>query len=154
MNMVHLTKCQIITINLTKPYPFNMANLTKPWLVWWTFVHFDQIFGLTFGQIGHLMKCNICFSCPKPLIKMDKPFGQCGHFDQVGLLKSRDFLYFANLSLFILFTLLSLIGDYYSTLHFTIYMVMYFYLLHWIWVLVVHLALKFSSWCSGVFYQF
>ncbi len=40
MNMAHLTKCQIIMVNLTKgqirmvnlikPYPFNMANLTKP----------------------------------------------------------------------------------------------------------------------------
>jgi hypothetical protein len=27
MNMVHLTKGQIRTINLTKHYPFNMANV-------------------------------------------------------------------------------------------------------------------------------
>jgi hypothetical protein len=41
MNMVHLTKCQIIMVNLTegqikmvnltKPYPFNIANLIKTW---------------------------------------------------------------------------------------------------------------------------
>jgi len=30
-------------------------------------------------------------SCHKPLIKMDMPFGQCEHFDQVDLFKSRDF---------------------------------------------------------------
>jgi hypothetical protein len=63
MNMVHLTKCQIIMVNLTKgqikiaklikPYPFNMANLIMPWPFWWTFVHFDQILGLTFDQIGY-----------------------------------------------------------------------------------------------------
>jgi hypothetical protein len=63
MNMVHLTKCQIIMVNLikdqikmtnlTEPHPFNMANLIKPWPFWWTFVHFDQILGLTVGQIGH-----------------------------------------------------------------------------------------------------
>jgi hypothetical protein len=29
MSMVHLIKRQIITVNLTKPYPFNMANLIK-----------------------------------------------------------------------------------------------------------------------------
>ncbi len=39
--------------DLVKPYPFNMANLTKPWPFGWTFVHFDQIFNLTFGQKGH-----------------------------------------------------------------------------------------------------
>jgi hypothetical protein len=40
MSMAHLIKCQIImgnlmkdqikTVNLPKPYPFNMANLIKP----------------------------------------------------------------------------------------------------------------------------
>jgi hypothetical protein len=35
----------------------------------------------------------MCFSCPKPLVKMDIPFGQCWHFGQVGLLKSHDFLW-------------------------------------------------------------
>jgi hypothetical protein len=25
---------------------------------------------------------------------MDMPFGQCGHFDQIGLTKSHDFLYY------------------------------------------------------------
>ncbi len=40
MNMAHLTKCQIIKVNLTKgqirmvnlikPWSFNMANLIKP----------------------------------------------------------------------------------------------------------------------------
>jgi hypothetical protein len=30
MSMVHLTKHQIIIVNLIKPYPFNMANLIKP----------------------------------------------------------------------------------------------------------------------------
>jgi hypothetical protein len=29
MNMVHLIKCQIIMVNLTKPYPFNMVNLSS-----------------------------------------------------------------------------------------------------------------------------
>ncbi len=29
--MVHLTKGQIMMVNLTKPYQFNMANLTMPW---------------------------------------------------------------------------------------------------------------------------
>ncbi len=63
MNMVHLTKGQIIMVNLIKgkikmvnlikPYPFNMANLTKPWPFWWIFVHFDQIFGLIVGQKSH-----------------------------------------------------------------------------------------------------
>jgi len=41
MNMVYLIKCQIIAVNLFKGqirminliqlYPFNMANLSKPW---------------------------------------------------------------------------------------------------------------------------
>ncbi len=31
-----------------------MVNLIKPWPFWWTFVHFDQLFGLTLGQKGHL----------------------------------------------------------------------------------------------------
>ncbi len=54
--MVHLTKCQIIvvnlikgqirTINFNKPYPFNMANLIKPW-------PFDKIFNLTLGKTCH-----------------------------------------------------------------------------------------------------
>jgi hypothetical protein len=104
MSMVHLTKCQIIMVNLiknqirivnlTKPYTFNMANLTKPF--WWTFVDFDQIFNFTLGHIYHFSETywsNItCFSYPKPLIKMDIPFCQCGHFNQVGFLKSHDFL--------------------------------------------------------------
>jgi hypothetical protein len=30
----------------------------------------------------------MCFLCPKPSVKLNIPFGQCGHFDQVGLLKS------------------------------------------------------------------
>jgi hypothetical protein len=34
----------------------------------------------------------MCFSCPKPLIKIDIPFGQCENFNQVGLLKSHDVL--------------------------------------------------------------
>jgi hypothetical protein len=64
MNMVYLTKCQIKLVDLTnnqikmvnliKPYPFNMANLTKSWPFWWTFVHFDQMFGLTVGQKDHI----------------------------------------------------------------------------------------------------
>jgi hypothetical protein len=32
------------------------------------------------------------FSCPKPLVKMNISFGQCEHYDQVNLLKSRIFL--------------------------------------------------------------
>jgi hypothetical protein len=32
MSMAHLIKGQIKMVSLTKPYPFNMANLTKPWL--------------------------------------------------------------------------------------------------------------------------
>jgi uncharacterized protein YhhL (DUF1145 family) len=51
--MVNLTMGQIKMVNLTKPYPFNMANFIKPWFILWTFVHFDQILSLTFGQIGH-----------------------------------------------------------------------------------------------------
>jgi hypothetical protein len=35
----------------------------------------------------------MCFSCPKLLIKIEIiPFGQCGHFNQVDLLKNCDFL--------------------------------------------------------------
>jgi hypothetical protein len=51
--MVNLIKSQIRMVNLIKPYPFNMANLTKPWPFWWTFVHFNQIFGLAFGEKNH-----------------------------------------------------------------------------------------------------
>jgi hypothetical protein len=43
-------------------------------------------------QSNLLIKCNMCFSCPLLLIKMDIPFGECGHFNEVGLLKSCDFL--------------------------------------------------------------
>jgi hypothetical protein len=92
MNMVHLTKSQIKMFNLTKPYTFNMTNLIKPWPFWWTFVHLDQIFHLTFSQKVTLVKCNMCFQCSKPLVKMDIPFGQCGHFYQVGLIKTLCFL--------------------------------------------------------------
>ncbi len=31
MSMVHLIKGQIKMVNWSKPYPFNMANLIKPW---------------------------------------------------------------------------------------------------------------------------
>jgi hypothetical protein len=43
-------------VNLIKPCPLNMANLTKPWPFWWTFVHFDYIFGLTLGKNFTLIK--------------------------------------------------------------------------------------------------
>ncbi len=59
MSMVHLIKCQIIMVNLikgqirmvhlTKPYSFNIVNLAKLW----PFVHFDQIFCLTFSPKCH-----------------------------------------------------------------------------------------------------
>jgi hypothetical protein len=53
MSMAHLTKYQIMMVNLIKPYPFNMANLIKPWPLW---VHFVQIFSLTFGKKVILVK--------------------------------------------------------------------------------------------------
>jgi hypothetical protein len=34
----------------------------------------------------------MCFSCPKLLVEMDIPFGQCEHFGQVDLSKSNDLL--------------------------------------------------------------
>jgi hypothetical protein len=58
---------------------------------------------------------------------------------------------FVNIGLFIPLILLSFIGDYYSSLHFIICMVLYLCLLCWIQVRVVHLNLKFSFWYSGVF---
>lgn len=66
-------------------------------------------------------------------------------------MQGEKYMCFANLVLFISFTLLSLIRDSYSSLHFTNSMVMYFYLSCWIWIPIVHLALIFSSWCSGIF---
>jgi len=51
--MVNLIKGQIEIVNLTKPYPFNLADLIKPWPFWWSFFHFDQVFGLTLGQKNH-----------------------------------------------------------------------------------------------------
>ncbi len=55
-NMANLIKGQIMMVNLIKPCPLNMANLTKPWPFWWTFVHFDYIFGLTLGKNFTLIK--------------------------------------------------------------------------------------------------
>ncbi len=43
-------------------------------------------------QSNVLVKCHMCFSCPKPFIKMVIPLGQCGHFSQVGILKNLHFL--------------------------------------------------------------
>jgi hypothetical protein len=61
------------------------------------FVHFDEIFNLTFGQNCHFNQMYLsnvtCFLCFKPLVKMDIPFGQYEHFDQVSFLKSCDFLW-------------------------------------------------------------
>ncbi len=31
MSVAHLTKGQIKMVNLTKPYPFNITNLTQSW---------------------------------------------------------------------------------------------------------------------------
>jgi hypothetical protein len=46
-----------------------------------------------------LIKCNIYFSCSKFLVKMNIHFGQCGHFNQINLLKSRYFYNVKRISL-------------------------------------------------------
>jgi hypothetical protein len=38
----------------------------------------------------------MCFSCPKHLVKMDIPFGQCGHLCQVGFYEKLWFLVVSN----------------------------------------------------------
>jgi hypothetical protein len=68
MSMVHSTKCQIIIVNLikgqirmvnlTKPYPFNMANLIKP------HGHFvGHLFILTKSSTWHLVKNVTLIKC-------------------------------------------------------------------------------------------
>jgi hypothetical protein len=67
-------------------------------------------------------------------------------------MRGEKYMCFANIGLFIPFILLFFIENCYLSLHFTTCIVLYFCLLCWIWVLVVHLSLKFSSYYSGVFY--
>ncbi len=91
MSVAHLTKGQIKMVNLTKPYPFNMAILIDI-CPFWPNIQINTWLKRSFLS-NVLVKCNMCFSWPKILVKMEIPFGQCEHFNQVSLLKHHDFLW-------------------------------------------------------------
>jgi hypothetical protein len=55
------------------------------------------MFGLSHGRKGHFSqmsesKVTLVFHVPKRLIKTTIPFGQCGHFNQVGPFEKSHFL--------------------------------------------------------------
>ncbi len=90
-----------------------IVNHNGHWLTWLNLSHLDgPLTFLTRCFIYHmvkkvtLVKCfnknNLYLSCPRPLVKMAIPFGQCGHFNQVGPFEKSHFLvliYRFNLSL-------------------------------------------------------
>jgi hypothetical protein len=107
MSMVHLTKGQIIMVNWLRVklgWLIWLNLIHSIWLIWLSHGHFDGHLSILTRSCIHIwskksfysnviIKCNMCFSCPKPLVKMDIPLGQCGHFGQIGILKSHIFLY-------------------------------------------------------------